>query len=266
MIMMKKPLLAMHNKIKPFLFFPVLLISACASKQDLLVVEDNVRQLKTESETIKSQSAVSYSDVQQIRDEVSRLQGNIEEISHNNRQAFGRLGMEDSLLVHKVDELESRLNKIEQYLALPKQENLSSAMPLPKNDPAEGGVKKPGTPADTALLSDGLEKLNKKSYAAARESFSLLLQTAPKSSHLDEAQFYIAESYFGEKWYEKAILEYQVVIAKYTKSSKRPAALYKQALSFEMIGDTVNAKARYKDLVSVYPASPQAALARKKLK
>ncbi len=255
----------MHNKIKPFLFFPVLALSACASKQDLLVVEDNVRKLKTESETIKSQSAVSYSDVQQVRDEVSRLQGSIEEISHNSRQNFGRLGMEDSLLVHKVDELESRLQKIEQYILLAKQESLAPAVPLKQND-AVDGTKKPLPQTDTALLREGLERLKNKSYAAARESFGLLLQATPPSTLVDEAQFYTAESYFDEKWYEKAILEYQAVIAKYTKSSKRPAALYKQAISFELIGDQVNAKARFGDLVKVYPASPQASLARKKLK
>jgi len=244
----------MHKKIKPFLFFPVLALSACASKQDLLVVEDNVRKLKTESETIKTQSAVSYSDVQQVRDDVSRLQGSIEEISHNNRQTFGRLGLEDSLLVHKVDELELRLQKIEQYIASAKQDSFSPSSPLP-----------PVPLTDAALLSDGEEKLNKKSYAAARESFSLLLQRKSASALADGAQFYVAECYFGEKWYEKAILEYQVVISKYTKSSKRPAALYKQALSFELTGDAVNAKARYRDLVNIYPASSQAALARKKL-
>ena len=245
----------MHKKIKSFIFFPVLALSACASKQDLIVVEDNLRKLKTDSETIKSQSAVSYSDVQQVRDEVSRLKGSIEEMSHNNRETFGRLGMEDSLLVHKVDEIESRLQKIEQYIApTPKQEKLSSAAPLPSS-PAN----------DAALLSDGLEKLDKKSYVAARESFSLLLQKAPASALVDKAQFYIAESYFSEKWYEKAILEYQVVISKYTKSTKRPAALYKQALSFELIGDTANAKARFSDLVKAYPSSSQATLARKKI-
>ncbi len=245
----------MNKKIKPLIFFPLLALSACASKQDLLVVEDNVRKLKTESETIKTQSAVSYSDVQQVRDDVSRLQGSIEEISHHNRQTFGRLGMEDSLLVHKVDELELRLQKIEQYIASAKQETLSPPLsPLPLV---------PLT--DAALLSDGEEKLNKKSYAAARESFALLLQRKPASALADEAQFYVAESYFGEKWYEKAILEYQVVISKYTKSSKRPASLYKQALSFELTGDAVNAKARFRDLINIYPTSSQAAQARKKL-
>ncbi len=246
----------MRKKIKPFIFFPVLVLSACASKQDLLVVEDNVRKLKTESETIKTQSAVSYSDIQQVRDDVSRLQGSIEEISHKNQQTFGRLGMEDSLLVHKVDELESRLQKMEQYIASAKRDTLS----------APSSSHLPPVPlTDAVLISDGEQKLNAKNYAAAREVFGLLLQRKPLSARADEAQFFIAESYFGEKWYEKAILEYQVVISKYIKSSKRPAALYKQALSFELIGDAVNARARFGDLINIYPYSPQAALARKKM-
>lgn len=261
--MMKKPLLTMHKKIKPFIFVPVLALSACASKQDLLVVEDNLKKLKTDSDVIRSQTAVSYSDVQQIRDDVSRLQGSIEEISHNNRQSFGRLGMEDSLLVHKVDELELRLQKIEDYLAHAKQDSSASAALLLQNAAMES--KKTPPSSDVVLLGEGLGKLDKKSYAAARESFSLILQSKPASAFADEAQFYVAESYFSEKWYEKAILEYQIVIAKYPKSTKRPAALYKQALSFELIGDMVNAKARFKDLVNVYPSSSQAALARKKL-
>jgi tol-pal system protein YbgF len=243
----------MYKKIKPFIFFPLLALSACASKQDLLVVEDNLKKLKTDSETIKSQSAVSYSDVQQVHDEVSRLKGSIEEISHTNSQTFGRLGMEDSLLVHKVDELELRLQKLEQYIA-PKEEKPTSAV-------ASSSI--PAT--DAALLNEGLAKFSKKNFAGARESFSLLLQGRPVSAFADQAQFYLAESYFSEKWYEKAILEYQVVISKYPKSLSRPAALYQQARSFELIGDTANAKARYRDLVNVYPASPQALLARKKL-
>ncbi|ACF44361.1 tetratricopeptide repeat protein [Pelodictyon phaeoclathratiforme] len=261
---MKNPLLTMYKKIRPFLFLPVLALSACASKQDLLVVEDNLKKLKTDSETIKSQSAVSYSDVQQVRDDVSRLQGSIEEISHNNRLTFGRLGMEDSLLVHKVDELELRLQKMEQYIALAKEQSPPSAAPLQQNDTVQS-AQKPSALTDAALLEEGRERLKSKNYVASRESFGLLMQRTPPSALADQAQFFIAESYFGEKWYEKAILEYQVVIAKYLKSNKRPEALYKQALSFEFIGDPANAKARFKDLVNVYPDAPQATQARKKL-
>ena len=171
--------------------------------------------------------------------------------------------MEDSLLVHKADDLELRLKKIEEYLALDKQESAPAAAPEKKA--GEGGAAKAEVSPDAALLADGNEKFARKSYAGARESFSALLKSYPKSELAGEAQFQLAESFFIEKWYEKAILEYQQVIAKYTKSLRRPAALYKQAISFEKIGDVQNAKARFKSLVNLYPAAPEAKLARKKL-
>ncbi|HWR00918.1 MAG TPA: tol-pal system protein YbgF [Chlorobaculum sp.] len=118
---------------------------------------------------------------------------------------------------------------------------------------------------EEALIRDGMAKMEVNDYSGARTSFTSFMEKNPKSPQVGDAQFYIAESYFNEKWYEKAILEYQVVIAKYTKNSKRPASLYKQALSFEKIGDQVNANARFKDVIRNYPLSPEAKLAKKKL-
>lgn len=118
---------------------------------------------------------------------------------------------------------------------------------------------------EEALIRDGLAKMEVSDYSGARANFTSYMAQNPKSPQVGDAQFYIAESYFNEKWYEKAILEYQVVIAKYTKNSKRPASLYKQALSFEKIDDQVNANARFKDVIRNYPLSPEAKLAKKKL-
>ncbi|TLU82990.1 MAG: tol-pal system protein YbgF [Chlorobium sp.] len=265
----------MNNKIRPFFIVSLLGVSACASQQDLTVVQSDMQKLKTDTETVKTQTAGSYSDIQQMHDEIAYLKGRIEEINHNNYESFGRLGMEDSLLVHKVDQLETRLQKIEQYLGLgekpsvPPQTQVSAALPSSSQStapkPAETLKKPVEIQSDTGLFKDGLDKLNRKNYTAARESFSTLIQKFPKSELADDAQFDIAECFFNEKWYEKAILEYQVVIAKYQKSNKRPAALYKQALSFEMIGDKTNAQARYKDIVKLYPKSSEAILAHKKL-
>lgn len=236
------------------------------------MVEYDVRKLKTESETIKSQTAGSFADVQQVRDDILRLQGGLEEVSHksseiarSNDKTFRRLSAEDSLLVSQYGDIVTRLEKIEQYLGLGKEATQSPERLSGQKDSVTVKTAS-GTLTDAALLNGGLEKLKQNNYGAARESFSTLLRTFPKSELASDAQFFIAESYFSEKWYEKAILEYQVVISKYTKSSKRPAALFKQARSFEMIGDAINSKSRYTDLVNVYPKSPEAGLAKKKLR
>ncbi|MFZ4524889.1 MAG: tol-pal system protein YbgF [Chlorobium sp.] len=262
----------MNKKIKPFFYLPVFALASCASKQDLNVVEYDVRKLKTESETIKSQSAVSYADIQQVRDDVLRLQGRLEEMTHkatesarSNEKSFSHLGTQDSLLLHRAGDLDARLLKIEQYLGLGKEADQPPVLLSRQKDSVKVDTAS-GTLTDAALLNAGMEKLKQNSYGAARESFSALLRAYPKSELAADAQFFIAESYFGEKWYEKAILEYQVVISRYTKSQKRPAALYKQARSFEITGDATSAKLRYTNLVNVYPKSVEAGLAKKKLR
>jgi tol-pal system protein YbgF len=273
-------------KTRRFLFIPAVLLSACASQNDLNYVQGEVSQLKQESKVIKQQSAGSYSEITQYREELASLHGKVDEMQYDYRASKKRLDMEDSLLVRKTDDLETRIARIEQYLGIenagktkpsvpkivspPSTASISStASGKPADQPKEvSPIPTPGTVSPAtgeALLNEGLIKMKKEDFAGARESFNAFMTANPKSPKVADAQFYLAESYFNEKWYEKAILEYQIVIARYTKSSKRPAALYKQGLSFAKIGDEANAKARYKDVVNLYPQSPEAKLAQKNL-
>lgn len=252
------------------LLVPFFLLSACASKQDLVVVKDNL-------ETIKTQSAVSYSDLQQLRDQVGGLHGRIDEVGYSSQRNLQRLGAEDSLLVQKNDELERRIQAVERYLGL--TPSPKAAAVIPPAVPGSAGATSPDSAAaataaaplspspksDSDLFNEGAAMFGKDRFNDARESFAALIKDYPKSPRVGDAQFFIAESWFAEKAYDKAILDYQTVIAKYPKSLKRPMAIFKQARSFELIGDAANAKTRYRDLVNVYPSSPEAKLARQKL-
>ena len=50
-------------------------------------------------------------------------------------------------------------------------------------------------------------------YNGAIESFQALLQQNPNHSMADNCQYWIGESYFGLKQYQKAIMEFQKVFA-----------------------------------------------------
>jgi tol-pal system protein YbgF len=100
----------------------------------------------------------------------------------------------------------------------------------------------------------------------ARRGFAKLIEKFPKSQHADNAQFWIGETYYQEKWFEKAILEYQKVIENYPKGNKVPAALLKQGLAFQKIGDTANARLILKELIKKYPQTSEGSIAKQKLK
>jgi tol-pal system protein YbgF len=257
---------------RKILFLPCVLLSACASQSDMKYVQGEVSRLKDESQSIRTQSAGSFSEITQYREESASLKGSIEELRNDHAATVRRFDVEDSLLVRKTDDIESRLARVEQYLGIAELAGKPGVKTQSANPVAAATApvqpadeQKSAPPAAAQPLAEGLAKMAKADYAGAREAFTAFMTKNPKSPLVADAQFYIAESYYGEKWYEKAILEYQVVIAKYTKSPKRPAALYKQAVSFEKIGDAANAKSRYRDVANLYPASPEARLAKKKL-
>lgn len=261
-------------KARKILLLPCVLLSACASQSDMKYVQGEVTRLKDESQAIRTQSAGSFSEITQYREESASLKGSIEELRNDHAATARRFDVEDSLLVRKTDDLETRLARLEQYLGIADATGKTEVKTLPGTGtapataapaPAQPAVEQKSAPPAANPLSDGLARMAKADYDGAREAFTTFKTKNPKSPLVADAQFYIAESYYGEKWYEKAILEYQVVIAKYTKSPKRPAALYKQAVSFEKIGDAANAKSRYRDVANLYPASPEARLAKKKL-
>ncbi|MBW2198143.1 MAG: tetratricopeptide repeat protein, partial [Deltaproteobacteria bacterium] len=86
------------------------------------------------------------------------------------------------------------------------------------------------------------------------------------SKNADNAQFWIGEIYYHEKWYEKAILEYQKVIEKYPKGNKVQASLLKQGFAFLNLGDKSNARLILSELIKKYPKSNEAKIAKRKLK
>jgi tol-pal system protein YbgF len=115
------------------------------------------------------------------------------------------------------------------------------------------------------LYKDAYETFQKGDLERARRKFEAFLKQYPNTDLSDNAQFWIGETYYLKKDFEKAILEYEKAITKYPEGDKIPAALFKQALAFSELGDKSNAKDLLKRVIERYPHSDQADMAKKKL-
>ena len=119
--------------------------------------------------------------------------------------------------------------------------------------------------SDDELYVRAKQSFDNGEYETARKGFQDLLDKYPKSKNADNAQFWIGEIYYREKWYEKAILEYQKVIENYPQGNKVPGSLLKQGFAFLNIGDETNARLILRELMNKYPESNEAKVAGKKL-
>jgi tol-pal system protein YbgF len=115
------------------------------------------------------------------------------------------------------------------------------------------------------LYKEAYETFQKGDLEGARRKFEAFLKQYPNTELSDNAQFWIGETYYLKKDFDKAILEYEKAIAKYPEGDKIPAALFKQALAFLELGDKGNGRNLLRRLIERYPQSDQADMAKKKL-
>ncbi len=155
-------------------------------------------------------------------------------------------------LEEKMTELVSKLREIEKQ-------------PLAKEPPVETKTAPPAGTGAGDLYKDAYETFQRGNLEDARRKFEAFLKQYPNTELSDNAQFWIGETYYLKKDFEKAILEYEKAIAKYPEGDKISAALFKQALSFLELGDKTNARNLLKRVIDRYPHSEQAEMAKKRL-
>jgi tol-pal system protein YbgF len=245
------------------------------AKKRNAALKSGMQSREEEEQALRRQSASMRATVDALNEEIRALNGRIEELEHllNRRKQLDAEGVkseEDRLdkLAMSTETNDERIYRIEQYL------NFEPTTTKERTEkPTEKTVAKiiPAGRTKEELTEDEIYRTAKQAFDqgdsdAAREKFQELIKKFPRSERADNAQFWIGEIYYREKWYEKAILEYQKVIENYPKGNKVPASLLKQGLAFLNLGDKNNSRLILKELIKKYPNSNEAQIAKDKVK
>ena len=274
----------------------LLILSGCATQNEVTSLDTRLNELeyrnaeaKKRNEALKSDLVLRAEDEQALRhqsaalramlealnEDIRALNGRIEELEHRlsrqKQKAVEGIKTEEGQiekLAKSTRTNDERIYRIEQYLNFE-----PSAQKEPVAKSAEKTVAKivPVDQAKGELREDEIYRRAKQSFDqgdsdAARKKFQELIEKFPKSERADNAQFWIGEIYYREKWYEKAILEYQKVIENYPKGNKVPASLLKQGLAFLNLGDKTNSRLILEELIKKHPKSNEAKIAKDKVK
>ena len=223
------------------------------------------KNLGDEDIQLRTEYAKINASVEALKDDVQLLSGRLEESEFMVRERLkagenaekGNQILLDKLSI-SLNQIEARLQYIEQYL------NLEAAGS--RSTPQGPAPKAEKTLTDQEQYVAAKQAFDQGDFDAARSAFEAIIKDFPKSERADNAQFWIGEIYYREKWYEKAILEYQKVIENYPKGNKVPASLLKQGFAFISLGDKANARLILKELSQKYPESNEGKIALQKLK
>jgi len=232
-----------------------------ALRKDIESIEKRLNEGHSISQT--EYADLKY-DIQAFKEDLRRLNGLIEKINHDfdNYSQKDREEIEKKLerLDNAISKNYEKLINLEKYMgfeptAVAEIENKTSTSEEPKKENSELELY-----AFAKKLFDDGDREN------ARIQFENFINKYPDSDNADNARFWIADSYYAEKWFEKAILEYQKVLEEYPNSNKSAAARLKQGYAFAELGEKANARLILKEVLKKHPGSNEAKYAQEKLK
>jgi len=227
-------------------------------------VKSEIRILSTGLDEYKDFAKRPSKDLERVREDVILRTRVLEEkgkiLEEKNRAQDERA----KALEERIRAMEDRLKSVEAKIDLvaSKQAEAEKAAATAKEVPPEvkGLITGMGE-----LYREAFETYQRGDIEGARKKFEAFLKQYPNTDLSDNAQFWIGETYYGKKDYERAILEYEKVMAKYPEGDKVPAAILKQAFSFLELGDKTNGKSLLRRVMERYPHSEQAEIAKKRL-
>jgi tol-pal system protein YbgF len=228
-------------------------------------LEDRMAALEGQ---LKSQGLVElFSQLEQIKADVSRLRGQIEVLTYEQDQQQKR---QRDLYI----DLDSRLRKIEGNPAgagAAPAPTPSGSLPPVAPPVASAGAGAPVAGATAAVTGEqraydaALDQFKAGSFPAAIASFTAFVKTYPKSPLAPSAQYWIGNAQFARKDYRAAIASQRQLVAAYPDSAKMPDALLTIATSQFELGDSAASRRTLEDLIAKYPQSEAAARARQRL-
>lgn len=192
-----------------------LLVSGCAMQnpqEDPVVVKlnDLERRLSAVERILANGSLVDMAvQVDNLQRTTAELRGRTETLEYQAEETAGRQR-------DLYQDLDQRIQSLEQRL---QAGGLESGL-VPGQLPVPGG-------SDRDNYQAAFELLKQQQYDDAATAFKQFLATYPDSQLADNAQYWLAESYYVTGQFDQALREFQVVIQEHPRSSKVADALLK---------------------------------------
>ncbi|OGT20768.1 MAG: tol-pal system protein YbgF [Gammaproteobacteria bacterium RBG_16_57_12] len=218
-------------------------------------IEARVEQLER---TLQNQSLVELlTQLQALQQEVQRLQGMVEEQGHvlegvKNRQR-------DLYL-----DIDRRMGNLErQGVAGGGQGALNAS--APPAVPVTPALAEAADPAqEQALYQEAFTHLKEARYEQAIAAFKDYLGQYPNGKFLDNAHYWLGESYYATRQFDPARQHFGKVEAN-RDSAKRADAMLKLGYSHYEIKEWEQARALFEALITQYPGTTAERLAKKRL-
>ena len=222
--------------------------SLAGNRQSLEALQRDMAGYQKEMAAIRKGGADLQATLDSARVDMQLLTGKVDDVGLLAQKPTQEIELLRADLTKRLAALDERMAKLEKSV----DEQQKKAVQLEQ------------TP--DFLYQQAYDTMKGGNVVKARELFTKFLELHPKHRLAANAHYWLGETYYTEKNFEQAILEFQEVIKNFPEKDKVPAAMLKQGMAFTELGDSKSAAYIYKKLVDEFPKSEEAKLAKGKLR
>ncbi|HMD30271.1 MAG TPA: tol-pal system protein YbgF [Candidatus Acidoferrales bacterium] len=263
-------------------------------QQDVSRLIDSQNALQTSVEqkhaVLKTLLEQSLDGVNRMNTSMGALSQTVQQVQANTGSRLDAMGTQVQALVDNLDELKSRMAKLNQQLA-DTQNTLQgidaklgggagAATPQPAagaGAPGSTGGPAPGAgnggappsalppPSADVLYASGRRDFDTGKYDLARQEFGDYLRYYPDTELAGNAQFYMGEVNFAQGRYHDAVSSYDSVLLDYPRSFKLAAARLKKGMALLEMGQQAAGIKELREVVRRHPGTEEARRANAKL-
>lgn len=227
-------------------------------QSDVLQLQNQIRDLE---KTFNEKTDGLKSLVVQLNDQVAKSNLYLDRVSRTlESQASGEQSTNDKLLQEirglsgKIDDFGTRISAMAQQISDLKVQS--------KSITETAG----GAPSEDTLYTQAYNDYVAGNLDLAIQEFNAYLSSYPNGKMAAVAQMYIGDYYIRQGKLPQAVSAFTRVITDYPGAEQVPGALYKRGRAELALSETDNAIADFKDIISRFPDSPEAELAKSQLR
>ncbi|MFH1260280.1 MAG: tol-pal system protein YbgF [Elusimicrobiota bacterium] len=165
-------------------------------------------------------------------------------------------------LQKKQSALEDKVEQLSKQLRF-SQDNNSSI--LQKIESLNEKLANPSSPTSSQIFNAAYGDYNQGKYDLAISGFQNCLQLYPSASTASQAQYWLGECYLAKGDLEKALSDFEKVVARFPKTAEVPKAELKKAIILTRTNRRKEAVNLLKKIAQSYPGSLEAEQAKQKL-
>ena len=238
-----------------------LLAAGCALPPEedpvLLKLDELDQRVGSIERVVRNESLLQIAaELETMREELRGLRGQADTLQHESEGAATRQRDQYLDLDQRLQSLERRTRGGEPMSAVPP--DAAVQVPAVGGLPAIGGDDRTNYQAALELLRQGR-------YPQAEAAFTEFLAGFPDSELRDNAQYWLAETHYVNREFEKALGGFRAVIENYPNSGKLPDALLKAGFCEYELQRWDDARKSLQAVVDQFPDSTAARLASQRL-